>query len=172
MADPVDPKQMIPAFALPRIEPMNLTGFPMPPTSNNMYRTGRLHSGKIGRFKSADTRRWEADVANWALKHSADLIRIRGWIRSEVTLGKVLDVHTRFWFHRSKIVSKKGTPKRLDTTNRIKGVHDILARLLEVDDSYFWHGSFEKLAFDEPLDHPGFVDILIGSAPLQTLNLR
>lgn len=119
---------------------MRLNGLPMPPSSNNMYATvGRR------RIKSRETLTWERDTDRWALKNAQELIQARALLGQAVAKGEVIDIDAQFWFRYEKVLTIKGKPKKLDTSNRIKGLHDALARLLRIDDCHFWHGSFEKI---------------------------
>ena len=70
---------------------------------------------------------------------------------------RFIHVDTVFYMLRGRILCKDGTPKRNDTSNRIKALHDALAQILGIDDSYFFSGSYDKIAVDDEM-HVG-VDI-------------
>lgn len=146
--DPMVPAQLIPIFALPRSTIMNLKRIPIPPSSNNMYAT-IFGKGKSWRTKSRDSRQWESDVSNWALAHADEIRQIKERLK-DLKPGEVIHVDTQFSFTRERILTKQSKPKKLDTSNRIKPIHDILSKLIEIDDCYFWHGSFSKIIVARP----------------------
>lgn len=49
-----------------------------------------------------------------------------------------------FYFEKSRILSKKLLPKQLDVSNRLKALHDALAKALLIDDCHFFRISAEK----------------------------
>lgn len=141
---------------------ITLHSFPMPPSSNHVYATIQ-RDAKSWRTKSAELREFERDALNWALAGGPGLHRARD-LAKQARNGKnlVLDVHAKFYFKRERILCKNGKPKRLDTSNRIKALHDALATILEVDDCFFWSLSADKAA-------------ILGNAPesvLITIKLR
>ncbi len=125
-----------------------LKSFPMPPSSNNAYATcadGRRHKSKEARAFGKDVEAW-----HWS---NAQVVRrqLTGLQEDMVLKGiklYVFNVDAIFWMRRSSIICKDGTPKRNDTSNRIKLLHDALAGVLGIDDSMFWSGTFDKIAID------------------------
>ena len=84
----------------------------------------------------------------WMKYHSAEIDVAR-----ELTLAagprRFIHVDTVFYMLRGRILCKDGNPKRNDTSNRIKALHDALAKILGIDDSYFFSGSYDKLGVED-----------------------
>lgn len=59
---------------------------------------------------------------------------------------------------KKSILKKDGTPKRNDTSNRIKALEDVLSKLLGIDDKWFWAGTYDKRPTPNPA-LPEHVDI-------------
>lgn len=127
-------------FSLEQSAEIIFSGIPLPPSSNNMYRNARFG----GRTKSLDFRIWERDFASWALENAQVLNRARELLKSRLKPGKVLAMHPTFFFERSRILSKSGKPKRNDTSNYLKALHDALAAILHVDDCWIFDGMMRK----------------------------
>lgn len=121
---------------------MHLTRLPIPPTSNRFVipAHGRL-------IKSPEARRYEATMRVYELRFFKDIEAIRN-----AFAGKTIKVDRYFIFHKSRVISKKNTIKRLDTSNRIKILDDCLSRIVGIDDCNFISGHCEKLWCDDPKD--------------------
>jgi Holliday junction resolvase RusA-like endonuclease len=84
----------------------------------------------------------------WMKYHAQELDngrRLTTLVRSK----QFIHIDTIFYMHRSRILCKDGSPKRNDTSNRLKALHDALAQILGIDDSYFWSVSADKVAVDD-----------------------
>lgn len=138
--DPGDPGQYAASFSLETNMEITLSGIPLPPSSNNMYANAR----RGGRMKSAKMRLWERDFAVWALENAQALARARQLLKLRLTAGSVLAINSTFFFQRSRILCKDGTPKRNDTSNYLKALHDALAEALQIDDAWFFDGMMRK----------------------------
>jgi hypothetical protein len=57
-----------------------------------------------------------------------------------------------FVFTRDRLVSKKDTIKKLDSSNRLKASLDGLSKILDVDDCRFITGSYHKVYCRFPQD--------------------
>lgn len=112
-----------------------LKRFPLGPSSNSIY------SSVNGRFiKSVEARKYEALVNMYGLKE----FRIIEQFKKLVKPSDVFHVDMYFVFLRDRLVSKKETIKRLDSSNRIKSASDGLSKILGIDDSRFITGSYHK----------------------------
>lgn len=49
----------------------------------------------------------------------------------------MFEIETLFVFHKSRLYTKDGRIKKLDTSNRIKPCHDAISMVLGLDDSRF-----------------------------------
>lgn len=111
----------------------------MPPSLNNAYPSNRQGV----RFKSKEFREWENDFRLWALGQNKALTAARAEFHTPRS-GHSVWIQSDFYFQRAKILTKDGRPKRNDTTNRIKMLHDGVSSAIWLDDCYFWDGTFTK----------------------------
>lgn len=127
---------------------------PLPPTSNKQYAIIR------GRYvKTADSRKFDHDCENWAFIYRTRIDRIKSSLGLLIDNGKQLSVYCIYVFHRNRIFTKKGTLKKVDTSNRNKALHDNLARILGIDDSLFIYTPSERVYCDDPKDEQTIVVI-------------
>ncbi len=132
---------------------MILDYFPLPPSSNQLYSSfrGRLIKSKIGR--AYDVAVLVFELKN--MKYISDISRTAKEL-------KTLKINTTFVFHRARVIGKKGQMKRIDASNRIKQVHDHLAKLIGIDDCYFVEGSFSKATCKDIKDERVIIEITKG----------
>lgn len=124
---------------------MTLSGIPLPPSANNIYATvGRK------RIKSRELRKWETDLTAYAYENLQTVNSVRRILEQELMSNQVLQIEALYYFKPSRILCKSGEPKRLDTSNYLKALHDGLANVLGIDDKYFWDGTFKKFAATGP----------------------
>lgn len=123
-----------------------ITNFPVPPSVNKLY-AHIPHNGGMRMIKTRDYRDYERLVYLWLtnnrdqVKGTRDLVRAIG--------EQVLHVDSTFHMGRGEIVCKNGKPKRNDTSNRLKALHDVLSSVIVgIDDCYFWSGSFSKVVIE------------------------
>ncbi len=117
---------------------MILSRIPMPPSSNNMYVTlkGR-------RFKSPGMRAWEKAFTDWCLENVTPISAARLQVK-KLRPGLFLRMDCEFFFQKKRIICKDGNPKKLDASNRIKPLHDIVSAVLNIDDCWIFQGDCKK----------------------------
>lgn len=142
-------------------EVFQLSNLPMPPSSNHQYAArsfpGRHAKGFAGpkkegfalaricptseltRFEKAIKESWKADLDNNIALH-----KCRALLRDWMMRGLYIRVETYAFFPYFDLFTKEGLPRKMDGTNRLKALHDCLAELLEVDDSWFWDAEVKK----------------------------
>lgn len=121
-----------------------LTGFPMPPPANNLYTNRPNRSGKqAGRMKSVEYKVFEHACMVWAMRKHAQLQAARELV-TQCRQNRFIRIDQIFFFPRERILCKDGSPKRNDTANRLKALHDVIAKLILIDDCWFWCGAFDK----------------------------
>ena len=124
------------------LDVVTINKFPLPPSANALYSNlGRR------RIKSKAYRDYLNEVRLWMLMNQRQLHDARR-ISMNTTPFNFIHIDCRFYMLRTSIFTKDNKPKRNDTSNRIKALHDALSVILGIDDSYFWSGSFDKLAVD------------------------
>ncbi len=139
--------------------PIEIKNFPMPPSANSLYK-----NIASGRAKTEKYLQYEQQVKIWTYKYGYQLTTARLYIQDR-NPGEVFHLERTFYFHQESILTKKMTPKKNDTSNRIKALDDVLGQLLGIDDSHFWDGEFKKRVSK----HPAFgeyVDIKINTMPI------
>lgn len=136
---------LVPPPLRPKAPPdvVNLEGFPLPPSVNNLY----LTIGKR-RVKAGDYRLFERAVMVW-MKRNAEALDYARQLTILTGPKRFIHIDTMFYMKRERIFCKDGRPKRNDTSNRIKALHDALATILGLDDCYFWSGGYDKQAVDD-----------------------
>jgi Holliday junction resolvase RusA-like endonuclease len=122
---------------------VTLSGFPMPPSVNNLY----ISMGRR-RVKAPSYRAFERQVLQWMMLHAQELDLARK-LSTMTGPQRFIHIDAVFFMHRSRILCKDGRPKKNDTANRIKALDDALAQILGIDDCYFWSGSYDKAAVDD-----------------------
>lgn len=114
-----------------------ISNFPLPPSENNVYSNVR---GR-GRVPNAKMKEWWRDVQIWELMNLPTIKGVRRWMDGHSFFHIDID----FLFHYSRIISKAGKPKINDCANRLKPIHDSLAKILMIDDCAFFQISAKKI---------------------------
>jgi Holliday junction resolvase RusA-like endonuclease len=164
VSDPDELTQLTALFALRKTMDITFTGIPVPPSSNAMYCNSRV-PGRRGRVKSREMRMWERDFATWALENAQAFARARAILKTRMKPGYVLQFDATFNFTRERIFTKKGLPKRLDTSNYLKALHDAMAEAIGIDDSWFFDGMMRKRPVGTPLHESATVELAIIESP-------
>jgi hypothetical protein len=142
-----------------------LVRLPMPPSSNHMYPTIYSRGGSI-RVKSKGLKDFETAFRAWSKENIQAVMQLIVFARKALeTPGLCLHIDTRFYFNRKRVLTLKGTPKRLDTSNYLKALHDSIAQASGIDDSYFWNGAFSKIPISN--DAQEYVNVYIAIQPMQ-----
>ena len=131
-----------PTFRVKEFE-IAITHLPMPPSENMAYPTGR--NGR--RYKSAQLVQFQLDIQRYMQihnreKHLASQI-LKTWLMDSMRLSIILN----FYFTKQRLISKKGTTKKLDVTNRLKAICDSISESLDFDDCNFWQVKCDKSYF-------------------------
>lgn len=126
-----------------------LSDLPMPPSSNHQYFvTSFIKDGRpFGKLApSRELKDFENRFGEWRLKNNVLVAKARKFVREEILLKDLMiQIDTYFCFPGTALWTQKGMPKKMDASNRIKALHDCIADALEIDDSWFWEGRFEKI---------------------------
>lgn len=120
----------------------------MPPSMNHAYATFRNR-----RIKSRALRAWENALHAYSLEHRDEVRAVRACLAQELEKHQVLAIHASYYFSRARILTLAVQPKRLDTSNFLKALHDGLSTILSIDDKFFWDGTFTKHVADGMPEH-------------------
>lgn len=165
-------------------EMFRLVNLPMPPSSNAQY-AARSFPGKHGKnyegprkegFAMAricptrDLEKYEKSMKeDW--KNQADnlvaLYKCRALLREWMLKGLYIRVETFAFFPYFGLFTKEGMPRKMDGTNRLKALHDCLAEMLEIDDSWFWDAEVRKR-----VDVKGREFCMVRFYPVENLTLQ
>lgn len=119
---------------------IRIQNLPMPPTSNHQYILVR-RGGKTFHVASEALKQFRRDFKQrlgFNVQFTAALFELKTWG------AKAYRVECELIFTQSKLYTKKGTVKKLDTSNRLKALHDALSEALGIDDSLFFYITAEK----------------------------
>lgn len=140
---------------------VEIKSFPMPPSANELY----FEPAKGRRAKTMQYKKYEGLVQFWMYKNGYQIQNAR-LIMQKRTNDEAFHIETNFYFLKNKILTKNNTPKKNDTSNRIKALHDVLSQVLGIDDCLFFDGSFSKrISQSEQLGD--FVDIKITTIAIE-----
>lgn len=128
----------------------------MSPTSNTLYTpiNSRLVKSNAGRM-------YEQKVLFWSMSKRRLLEEIATNFKS-----KPLRVDCTFVFPKSRLVTKKDTLKKIDYSNRLKASMDMLAKIINIDDSYFVCGMAKKACGPDDRE---YINIIISVSELENV---
>jgi hypothetical protein len=143
-----------------------LQGLPMPPSSNGQYST--VITMKAGfrqtrRVKSKEAVIYARSFQHWSIVNSDKIKEAKAAISSWNT---GLECTMYFIFPKEKLLTQKNQLKKLDVTNRIKQIHDLLVTALDIDDSWYVRTVEEKVL---GVKDQGFVIAVIKPTVLRSL---
>jgi Holliday junction resolvase RusA-like endonuclease len=134
-----------------------LKGIPMPPTSNNQYLAIR------GRFvPNGSLTRYKRDFEIWARAN----ISIISQAHKELQRDAQLSISCDFYFSKGRVfttgLKAKSKLQKLDVTNRVKSLHDMICKAIEIDDRQFFQVTLVKHELLESSDE--YCDVIITEA--------
>lgn len=125
---------------------------PFPPSVNQMY-AGKERRFKTSKAKNYDKQMHELYKANY-LEWNTCSVYFKENIQPDVCMIKI---DRYFFVPRSRLYVKdpksKDSVQKWDHTNNIKPLDDAIAKLIDIDDRYFFDGKAEKLESDDETSH-------------------
>jgi hypothetical protein len=123
-----------------------LSRLPIPPALNNQY----VNNPKTGgRFPSRELKDFKKAVEVWRLENLKLVASAKAALIARVpTQQKPIRIDRYFAFRGGRLIALNGLPKRMDVSNRVKGIDDAIADVLGIDDCWFFGGSEEKVMVD------------------------
>lgn len=124
----------------------------MPPSENDQYAArafpGKHAAGFKGERKSNFTmaricpthtleKYQKALEEEWKQKNLVAVYKCKNLLRDWLIKGLFIEIEIFAWFQYFDIYHQNGNLKKNDSSNRMKALHDSLARVLEIDDTYF-----------------------------------
>lgn len=134
-----------------------IKNLPIPPSANKMYeptahkqwkvgKSGKRYLGvNVGRRASDELILFQKKCEQFKLINQNNLVRICTDLYGLMESGYVFRVDTWYSFEKSRIFTKDGRPKQIDSDNRRKPMQDGLALILGIDDKWFFSGNTEKV---------------------------
>lgn len=127
---------------------IELRDIPIPPSENQLYRNVPMR----GRVKAQGYRDYESQFFAWCFENKQALLSAKNTIQL-LEASQRLRLRLDFKFLESRLISKKGSMKRLDVTNRLKCLIDLVCFQLGFDDSRFFEVHCKKrTVFKEGVD--------------------
>lgn len=151
-----------------------LTKLPMPPSSNHQYwhqiMPGKGGGGQVARpTPTGDLKKFQKAMEEWKNRNLVAAHKCRALIREWQLHGKQIRVDVLAFFNYFDLFTQQGTPKRMDVSNRMKAMHDCLAEMMEVDDSWYWSVAAHKYEIKgtepwcavvfSPIEHMSLADL-------------
>jgi len=137
-------------------EPIVIRNYPYPPSENAMYATIRK-GNKTWRTSSRELMEYKRRCNTFYLLNKETMKRAQEIIREWVKLGYGIELDALIFMEYQRFLTKEGQDKKVDVSNRIKGLHDTLSELLKVDDHKIYKMSAEKIVAKEE----SFCDLII-----------
>jgi hypothetical protein len=113
---------------------------PIPPSIN-----AQLCSSRGRLIKTNEARAFDNAIYVYSLKTRRDLLGHQEKVKKWISEGLMLRVDCYFSLLKTEVFSKKGDPKAKDQNNFLKSSLDAVAKLIEVDDKYFFSNICEKV---------------------------
>lgn len=121
----------------------------MPPSVNDQYMPFgfRLPNGKItARINpTKHLNKFQDDCDEWVAQNHLVVGKARVTAQAMLATGGVLEVCTFAVFPSGLIWTQDGRPRKMDVSNRMKALEDEVAKMLLIDDCYFFKVSAEKV---------------------------
>lgn len=113
---------------------IKLNQIPMPPSVNQTYNS-RLIKGRLIRTRSKQYNDFKRIFAAWSNANGPALALAR---ESLDGYEGPLRLTAWFYFPENKLFTKSGAIKRLDVSNRLKPIEDLISNELGIDDRQFF----------------------------------
>lgn len=132
---------------------------PLSPSSNSQYFLARRGS-KTYHIPSEELKTFKRLMAQYPKERQASFTLNRARVLEWVKKGYRLECRVVFFFHLKRVMTLKNTPKKMDTSNRLKALHDQLCDLLGIDDSLFFKIYAEKAICSDSMNEQAYCEIL------------
>lgn len=129
--------------------------FPMSPSENQMYPTIRdRRTGGLRRIASRELNAFKRQTESWRMQNLKMVKEAQLALSTEIRQNQMsmIRVDSYLGFQHSKLFTKQGMRKRMDASNRIKGLHDAISNILCIDDRFFYPGRTEPVIVDRSED--------------------
>ena len=131
---------------------------PLPPSSNNQYFLARRGS-KTYHVPSDELKLFKVKMNGYPVLNGNLFKMNKSIVKSWISDSYALECRIMFFFKKERVFCKDGRPKKMDVSNRLKALHDQLATLLEIDDSWFFKIYAEKCVAEGNLNEESYVEI-------------
>ena len=123
---------------------MQFTKFPFPVSVNQIYKTVGFRGGHTRRAKSQKYVAYINDCRIWTMRNRTAIHSLRHLVLEFVKCPETfVRLNVDLIVPYKKLYTKKGTVKKIDCSNRIKALLDMVSQIIGVDDSRFFLGSVE-----------------------------
>lgn len=126
-----------------------LTDFPQPPSIHDQYMPLRM--GNVARIvPTGALKKFQKSCEEYASKNFLLIGKARQVCQGWMMKGLVIQVDFYFFAHGTRIWTQQDSARKYDTSNLMKSIEDELAKMLAIDDAYFFKGSHEKAETKRP----------------------
>jgi Holliday junction resolvase RusA-like endonuclease len=132
-----------------------LKGFPIPPSINAQF----IGSGRGQIIKSPAARLFDSHVQIYRIKNLRILNNIMVTAHNWVTSEGGLSIEVFYVLPKQEVYSKKSEVKQKDQNNFLKSTLDGLAKIIEIDDKFFFNNTCEKLTCNLESDRQAIIKI-------------
>ena len=109
--------------------------FPMPPSSNKIYKHFLdRRSKKVRRVSTDSLKQFNVESLRWKLHNKKLCEQAHELFKDEAYIKVVVQVG----LHDDHIHTKKGKVRKMDVSNRGKALFDSISKLIDVDDCHFF----------------------------------
>jgi hypothetical protein len=145
-------------------KPISLAGLPMPPSANKLY---FAYKGRM--IPSKELTNYKKAAIRYGLSHALQIQEAKRSCLRATENGYALHFDRIYYMSRKRIFTKKGTPRKMDQTNRIKAFDDALSGLIAIDDSWIFSSTSRKQVSADSLSE--YVDLTISFVKLSDFDI-
>lgn len=125
------------------IDRFRLVDLPHPPSIHDQYQAIRM--GNAARIVPTHAlTKFQKSCEEYGKRNFLIIGKARAVCREWMLKGLVIRTDFFFFAHGTRIWTQKDEPRRYDASNLVKSIEDELAKLLMIDDKYFFKGAHEK----------------------------
>lgn len=130
-------------------EKFRLINIPYPPSTHDQYMPIRM--GNVARIvPTGHLKKFQKACEQYEKDNFLLLGKARQVCRSWMLEGYMVRLDLYFFAHGTRLYTQKNEVRKYDTSNLIKPIEDEVAKMLRIDDSYFFYGSHEKAETKRP----------------------
>ncbi len=146
----------------------------IPPTSNNQYKPiikkraknyffspmAKTVGPKLSFAATDKLKAFQKEMALYPFQYPNHFAHCKKKVDQWMNEKKLLDIHCTFFLNESRIYTKDLRPQVWDVSNRLKALHDCVAKMLDIDDKLFFRIAAEKAIAHQDIEEMTCVQIM------------